>query len=85
LEKAIDGESEFTEKLKNTRVFLTHGTKRVKTYQKEELVMATKLLQDIVRYFILHYLGFSATELSSIRQDLEATMRLTFIDTSLHF
>lgn len=76
LEKRIDNEALFTKKLKNTRVYLTHGTNKNGRYSGDNLIRGTEVFQLAVRYFILVNLGFSDSDLEYLASEFNSVLDL---------
>ncbi|MCF6165129.1 hypothetical protein LROSL1_0036 [Furfurilactobacillus rossiae] len=85
LQKSIDSEDDFIKSLVNTRVYLTHGKVRPGIYKDEKLIIATRILQLSVRYFLLSEIGFSKKSLQSVGADIAEIFHTRFFNNELHF
>lgn len=85
LQGRLDEEQQFVKSLVNTRVFLTHGAIRKSIYKNEKLIIATKLLQASVRYFILSHIGFSDTVLKSVKDEISNILDIRIYNNDIHF
>lgn len=70
----------FAERLKNTRVFLTHGTEKEPRFDGLEVVKATLVFRELERYFLLSELGLSNETLTSLQQSLRKLENTTITD-----
>lgn len=85
LKVKIDDLESFTQKVTNTRVYLTHGTNRKARYEEIYLYRSIMVFKAVVRYIILKDLGFSDSTLSDLKEEFTQALNVEWIDQHIRF
>lgn len=85
MEKKFDSEQHYTSKLKNTRVFLTHGNKRGELYTGKEMITATLVFQLIVQCFVMLQLGMGTDSLSYMKSIFTEAFNRQYFNNDINF
>ncbi|MCI1892595.1 MAG: hypothetical protein LKI92_10750 [Schleiferilactobacillus harbinensis] len=85
MESRLGNEQDYTRKLKNTRVFLTHGNKRDDLYTGKEMISATVVFQLIVQCFVLLQLGMDTNSLSYMKSVFAERFNTKYFNNDVHF